>query len=127
MAVQKQQGENCILTATITNCGNQPYTFKLGGSIGKGGVAWYDIGYYADGYGDYRDITIAANQTLSFTRTIQIPFDIPFSEAQLITDAWMTVKSQDLLIEYAQMVVTDAITVVQPVEICAKITSITVV
>ncbi len=89
--VDKNVGDTVYIGVTIQNTGNVSYTFKLGVSIGHD-PTWYDVGHYNDGQGEYIDVTISPGTTQTVQRTLQIPDDVN------ITDVWVAVKDQSLVV-----------------------------
>ena len=87
--VNKNVGDTVYVGVRVRNTGTVSHTFKIGVSIGYGNT-WYDLGYYNDGYGEYRDVTISPGTEQIVQRTLQIPNDTN------ITDVWATVKDQSL-------------------------------
>ena len=107
--VNKNVGDTVYVGVRVRNTGTVSHTFKIGVSIGYGNT-WYDLGYYNDGYGEYRDVTILPGTEVIVERTLQIPND------SNITDVWATVKDQSLNtldgeIKYNALVITSAPTV----------------
>ena len=97
-------GDTISIGVNITNTGTESHTFNIGVSIGKDGIIWYDTGYYNDGYGDYRQATLAPGSSVTVTRSLTVPDD------GRITDIWATVRDQDLNV-LAQMKKTGVISV----------------
>ena len=104
--VNKNIGDTVYVGVRVRNTGSVSHTFKIGVSMGYGNT-WYDLGYYNDGYGEYKDVTILPGTEVIVERTLQIPND------QYITDVWATVRDQSLNIldeeiKYNSLVVTAA-------------------
>lgn len=83
-------GDTITIGVDFKNTGNVSHTFKIGVSIGKDGTIWYDIGYYNDGHGDYRQATLVPGASIIVTRSLRVPDD------GRITDIWVTVRDKDL-------------------------------
>ena len=90
-------GEEIGIDITIKNPTNMPVTYKVGLSIGKENICWYDAGYFTDGKGDYATVNVDANSVTVVTRKMLMPAD-----AQ-VQDIWVRMISEDLQTQYDEM------------------------
>lgn len=115
--VMKNPGDTVIVTSTIINTGNVTHTFKYGVSIGNKPLEkWYDVGWFNDGFGDYRDVTLAPGASAAVTRTLEMPDDTD------VTDAAVSVRAEDLTV----LAVQDLLGVIDLPAISATITNVIV-
>ena len=116
--VNKNVGSTVYVGVRVRNTGTVTHTFKIGVSIGYGNT-WYDLGYYNDGYGEYKDVTILPGTEVIVERTLQIPNDTN------ITDVWASVKDQSLNI-MDEEIKFNALVVAAAAVVSAEIISISV-
>ncbi len=83
-------GDTIIIGVEFTNTGNASHTFKIGVAIGKDAIIWYDKGYYNDGYGDYREVSLVPGGSIIVERSLIVPAD------GRIADIWATVRDENL-------------------------------
>lgn len=105
--VFKYPEEELTVVANIKNTSNIPYTFKVGVSIGKTDVVWYDTTQYTDGLGDYVDIALAPGQTGAIQRTMRMPNDAA------VTDVWIQAKDPVTLEVYGSRIFAGMLTLAQ--------------
>lgn len=91
-------GEEIRIDITIKNTTSITGTFKVGVSIGRQDVVWYDAGYYTDGKGDYATVVVDANSTGVVIRKMQMPNDAR------VQDIWVRLLSTDLLTVHDEMI-----------------------
>jgi len=91
-------GEEVGIDITLKNPTNTAVTYKVGLSIGKENICWYDSGYFTDGKGDYATVNVDANSVTVVTRKMLMPAD-----AQ-VQDIWVRLLSEDLREQYDEMV-----------------------
>lgn len=76
--------------ADIWNNSTVTATFNVGMSIGSRALnKWFDVGYYADGKGDYAQVTLGPGKHAVVSRRF---YPMP----SMVTDVWVTVKDQNL-------------------------------
>lgn len=83
-------GDTISIGVDFKNTGNTTHTFNVGVSIGKDGTVWYDVGFYNDGSGDYRQTTLAPGNSIIVSRSLTVPDDAR------ITDIWVSVRDHNL-------------------------------
>ena len=85
-------GDTFNINVTVKNTSATAQTLRVGVSIGKEYVVWYDQGYYTDPHGDYYIVTLAPNETKTLTRSMNVPDD------GRITDIYASFRTADLAV-----------------------------
>jgi len=87
-------GDQIVVRVGMRNNSNEGHNYKLGVSIGKDGIKWFDVGHYIDGFGDFRTFTFQPFEEFRGTRTLRIPNTQESRDLPTDWDVFVTIRDE---------------------------------